>query len=422
LQIELKQVLRYALFHSGNFPYFAVNFTSMNKLLADSNMKPARKIHSGGRAKLCFISFFIISSSLIPPSGPSGIISTVAGSAVAGYNKDGIKATSAQLNQPNGVAVDDSGNVYIADQLNNRIRKVYKTTGIIATIAGTGVAGFSGDSGLATLAQIQNPMCVRVDSLRNVYFSDAGNAVIRKINTSGIISTIAGSAGIGGFGGDSSLAVNALLNFPNGICLDKELNIYIADLSNNVIRKVVASTGIIYTVAGSNKAGNLGNGGKATKAKLNSPTGVAVDRAGNMYIADLKNSEIRVVNKQGIISVFAGTGTAGFNGPTGIARTQQLGNPAGIATDAAGNVYIADGGTGLVRKVSISNMQMSVIAGNGLNAGPMGDGGPATSALLYGPMDIAIAKNGDIYIADQGKNNRVRKITPPVAAALVPAK
>jgi sugar lactone lactonase YvrE len=249
---------------------------------------------------------------------------------------------------------------------------------------------------------------VRVDSLRNVYFSDAGNAVIRKINTSGIITTIAGS-NIGGYSGDSGKATSAKINYPVGICLDKYLNLYIADQSNHVIRKVTASTGIINTVAGCNLQGNAGNGGPAVKAKLNSPTGVAVDNSGNIYIADFKNNEIRMVNTSGIISVYAGTGVAGSNGGSGLPKVSQLNNPAGVATDSKGNVFIADAGNGVVREVLASIGRMSIIAGIGAD-GFKGDGGPAVNAQISYPFDITCAKNGDLYIADLG-NNRVRMIT-----------
>lgn len=360
------------------------------------------KLHPLSNKKLivfCFISLFTLVSATIVAQVVPGDMSKVAGTGVAGYNADGIKATTAQLNHPAGVAVDDSGNIYIADQDNNMIRKVYKTTGNIATIAGTRKKEPSDEDGPDNITRIDHPLCVRVDSLGNVYFSDPGHAVIRKISPKGVITIIAGVADNPGYSGDSTRAVAAMLNYPCGICLDKDLNLYIADQKNNVIRKVNAKTGIITTVAGNKKAKKTGNGGQATAARLNNPTGVAVDRSGNIYIADLENHVVRVVNNQGIISIFAGTGVLDEKGLSGPAKTTNLGQPWGITTDAGGNVYIADAGTGLIRKVLISDMLMSIIGSN-----------------LTGPSDIAVSKTGDIYIAEQGDEsttkggNTIRKI------------
>ncbi len=352
----------------------------------------------------------------------TSLITTIAGSGKAGYDKDGVKATMAQLNQNGGVAVDDSGNVYIADSQNNRIRKVYKRNGIIATICGDGKAGYI-DTGKAVKAECSYPIGIRVDSLRNIYFSDAGNAVIRKIEAkTNRISTIAGS-GYEGYSGDSGKATRARLRYPVGIALDKNLNIYIADQSNHVIRKVDAQSGMITTVAGNHKAGYSGNGGQANNAQLNSPTGVAVDKSGNMYIADFKNNVIRKVNTNGIISTFAGTHDSGFNGFEGRADTTRLFNPSGVSTDAAGNVYIADPGDGVVREVFIATKRMEVLAGT-VDNGFSGDGGPAEKAQLSYPFDIVTDKKGNIYIADLG-NARVRKIytgAPPAPAPAIKSK
>ncbi len=350
-----------------------------------------------------------LSSSLLALKAQTALITTVAGSSKAGYYGDGMKATMAQFNQNGGVAVDDSGNVYIADSQNNRIRKVYKKNGVIVTIVGDGKAGYI-DTGKAVKAECSYPIGMRVDSLRNVYFADAGNAVIRMVDAgTGRIYTIAGS-GIEGYSGDSGLATKAKLHYPVGIALDKNLNVYIADQSNNVIRKVELKTGIITTVAGNHTAGYSGNGGQATVAQLNSPTGVAVDRSGTIYIADFKNNVIRAVNKEGIIRTFAGTHDSGFNGFEGVADTSRLFNPAGVSTDAAGNVYIADAGNGVVREVFAATKHMQVLAGT-VADGFSGDGGPATAAQISYPFDIVADKKGNIYVADLG-NNRVRKIYP----------
>jgi sugar lactone lactonase YvrE len=357
---------------------------------------------------------FVVHFSFFILKAQKGVIITLAGTTTSGYNGDGIKAVNAQLNQDGGVAVDDSGNVYIADSQNNRIRKVNKISGLITTIAGTGDAGYSGDSGKAILAQCTYPICVRLDTLRNIYFSDAGNNLIRKINPEGMISTIAGN-GNSAYKGDTGKAVNASLNYPVGIALDKDLNIYIADQSNNVIRKVTAATGIITTIAGDTIAGYKGDGGKATAAELHNPTGVAVDNRSNIYIADFKNNVIRMVNNNGIISTFAGTGVAGYNGYKGLAKAIQLNNPAGVSTDAAGNIYVADAGNSMALEILSASGQVNILAGNG-SEGYKGDGGQANKAEISYPFDIITDIKGNIYLADLG-NNRVREFNAPVSSS-----
>ena len=218
----------------------------------------------------------------------TGIITTIAGNGIAGYSGDGGLATNAELNNPYGVAVDSNGNIYIADTNNNRIRKVNSTTGIITTIAGNGTAGYSGDGGLATNAELYYPYGVAVDSNGNIYIADTYNNRIRKVNsTTGIITTIAGN-GTAGYSGDGGPATNAQLNYPYGVAVDSSGNIYIADTDNNRIRKVNSTTGIITTIAGNGNPGYSGDGGPATNAELYDPSGVAVDSNGNIYIADYR--------------------------------------------------------------------------------------------------------------------------------------
>lgn len=362
--------------------------------------------------RLNTILIFFLSISFAVVKAQSGIITTVAGDAGIGYNGDNQQATVADLNLDGGVTVDDAGNIYIADSQNNRIRKV-NTSGIITTIAGNGFAGFSGDGGLATAAECSFPICVRVDTLGNVYFSDANNNVVRKINSAGHISTIAGNYANGpGYSGNGGLATAAEINYPVGISVDKNLNVFIADQNNNVIREVTYATGRISTVAGQGPpalAGYSGNTGPATKAQLDSATGVAVDRAGNIYIADYKNSVVRVVNTSGIINAFAGNGTNGFTYFAGRPDTLELSNPVGVSTDAAGNVYIADAGNAVVWEELKAKDQMYVIAGI-VDASFSGDGGPAFDAEINYPFDMMPDKSNNVFIADLG-NNRVRKIT-----------
>lgn len=356
--------------------------------------------------KLLVFSLFTLSSSLLVLHAQSGIISTVAGDAGVGYNGDNRQATTAELDQDGGVAVDAAGNIYIADYSNFRIRKV-ATTGIITTIAGTGANGYQGNGGQATAAKISYPECVRVDAIGNVYFTDAGNALVWKVNTSGIITVIAGIPGIGAFSGNGGPATAAELNNPVGLAIDNNMNVYVADQVNNQIRKI-STNGIITAVAGTGAAGFSGNGGSALTAKLNNPTGVAVDNSGNMFIADYMNNVVRKVNTSGTINAFAGNTIANFNGFGGLADTTELYNPTGVSVSATGNVYIADAGNGVVREVMTTG-QMYVIAGI-VDDAFSGDGGPAYSAEVNYPFDVMPDINNNVYIADLG-NNRIRKIT-----------
>ena len=281
----------------------------------------------------------------------TGVIATVAGTGTAGYSGDGGAATSARLNQPYGVALDGSGNLYIADSSNHRVRKVTASTGVITTFAGTGTAGYSGDGGAATSAQLSLPQGVAVDASGNLYIADGGSVVRKVAASSGTISTVAGT-GKAGYSGDNGPAASATLNFPSGVAVDGSGNVYIADTSNNRVRKVSAASGAITTVAGNGTAGYGGDGAAATSAELNNPQGVAVDANGNLYIADSNNSRIREVTAGGWITTAAGNGSAGFGGDGAAATSAQLNFPGGVAVSAAGNLYIADTGNLVVREVT----------------------------------------------------------------------
>lgn len=273
----------------------------------------------------------------------TGNITTVAGSSTSGFSGDGAAATSAKLYYPSGIAVDGSGNIYIADQGNHRIRKVTAATGVISTIAGTGVSGFSGDGSTATAAQLANPVAVAVDAAGNVYISDQYNQRIRKITAStGTISTVAGT-GTYSYSGDGGAATSATFQNPAGLSVDGSGNIYVADLFNHVIRKITASTGTISTVAGTGTAGFSGDGASATAANLNYPTDVSFDDSGNIYIAVQYSHRIRKVSAAtGNISTVIGTGTAGYGGDGGLATDAQVNYPTGIVSDGGGNLYVAD--------------------------------------------------------------------------------
>lgn len=347
----------------------------------------------------------------------AGSINTVAGNAIAGYSGDGGLATSAELSNPTGVAVDTIGNIYIADSANNRIRMVTASTGVITTVAGNGTAGYNNSDGVAaTSANLNSPHGVAVDTAGNIYIADTGNHRIRKVTvtteinsgvTPGYIYTVAGN-GTAGSTGNGGAATSAMLNSPYGVAVDTGGNIYIADTNNYRIRKVTVSSGVISTVAGNGTVGFTGDGGLATNAELHIPYGVAVDSVGNIYIADLYNQRIRKVTAAtGNISTVAGNGTVGSNGDSGPATSANLFNPYGVAVDSAGNIYIADRYNQRIRKVTAATGNISTAAGTG-TAGYNGDG-IATSATLNYPYGVAADTAGNIYIADTA-NQRIRAV------------
>ncbi|HKQ76041.1 MAG TPA: hypothetical protein VJ810_20270, partial [Blastocatellia bacterium] len=292
---------------------------------------------------------------------PQGVISTVAGTpGQFGFSGDGGLATSALLNFPIGVAVDGAGNIYICDNDNNRIRKVTAATGVISTVAGNGLAGFAGDGGPATAARFSEPQNVAVDKDGNLYICDAGNHRIRKVNASdGMISTVAGS-GTAGFAGDGGPATAARLNGPFYVSADKDGNLIISDSGNDRIRKVTVADGRISTIAGTGVRGFDGDGGLATNASLFVPVGGIVDQAGNLYFSDRGNHRVRKVTAgTGIINTIAGLGTAGFNGDGLASAASTLSAPNGLAIDPAGNLYIGDRDNRRVRKLTAAVMNDS---------------------------------------------------------------
>jgi hypothetical protein len=332
------------------------------------------------------------------------IITTIAGTGVAGYNGDNISATSAQLNYPTGVSIDTSGNIYIAEQTGNRVRKI-STSGIITTIAGTGTAGYSGDNGEATAAELNAPTRLTIDDTGNIYIADQSNNRVRKINTFGIITTIAG-IGTSGYGGDNGQATLAILKQPSGLAFDNMSNLYICDVANYRIRKI-STNGIITSIAGNGIMGNTGNGGYATAAEFNEAGDITSDVLGNLYIAD-EISNIREVNTSGIINNIAGTGIFGYSGDNGIATAAELNAPTSIVIDISGNLFISDMFNNRVRKINNGSI-ITTVVGTG-TSGYNGEGISATSAELDNPVQITLDKFGNLYIAD-ANNNRIRKVS-----------
>ncbi|MEO6923929.1 MAG: SBBP repeat-containing protein, partial [Bryocella sp.] len=282
---------------------------------------------------------------------PGPTAATVAGTGVVGYSGDNAASTSATLASPSAVAYDSAGNMYVAEAANHVIRKI-SSAGVITTIAGTGIEGFSGDGAAATSAQLDTPTGVAVDSNGNVYIADSHNNRIRKISGT-TITTIAGT-GVAGFSGDGAAATLAQLADPTSVAVDANGNVYIADTNNQRIRKITGTT--ISTIAGTGDETFAGDGGAATAAVLDSPTGVAVDANSNVYIADRHNQRIRMVTPAGTISTIAGSGSASFSGSFagdgGSATASSLAKPSGVSVDAAGNVYIADTGNQRIREVT----------------------------------------------------------------------
>ncbi len=336
------------------------------------------------------------------PGDCSWTMSTIAGNGINGFGGDGGAATKARLSEPHSVAVDSIGNIYISSGY--RIRKV-TTSGLITTIGGNGGAHYNGDGGLAADAGM-DPYGVAFDGAGNLYFADLSNSRIRKVSSSGIITTVAGT-GTWGYTGNGGPATAAQINYPSALTVDGSGNIYFTDGDNNVVRKV-SSSGIITTVAGSGAMpGYSGDGGPAISAQLAFPMGLAVDRLGNLYLSDVNNNRVRKVNTSGIITTIAGTGTAGFAGDGGPATSALLNSPAGIDVDSAGNLYITDAGNSVIRRIDGAGI-ISTIAGSGNPYSFNGDGGVATAINFY-PTDVAVSNSGDAYITDM-YNNRVRKI------------
>lgn len=340
-------------------------------------------------------------SSAVGPPQPN-IINTIAGNGVAGFAGDGGPATAASLNFPGGIAVGNAGDLYIADGSNYRIRKVDLKTGVVTTVAGNGLSTSAGDGGPATAASLAFPVDVFVDQTGNLYIADDGfPARIRKVDTSGTITTVAGGGNTSPADGVQATAAD--LTFARSVLVDPSGNIYFSESAD--IWKVNTS-GILSRVVGTGISGFSGDGGAATAAQVNFPNGLAMDDAGNLYFADENNNRIRKVDTGGTITTVAGNGTFGFSGDGGDATAAQLGAPFDVAVDGAGNLYIADASNARIRRVG----SITTVAGTG-SFTFSGDGGPATAAGLGFPFGVFLDALGNLYISGA---NRIRVVSVPL--------
>ncbi len=369
-----------------------------------------------------------ISAQYLIGSSPTSLIYAVAGNGSFGYSGDGGPALLADLNAPSASLLDSTGNLYILDSGNNVVRKVAASTGVISTIVGNGTSGYSGDGGPAISAQLSYPAGMALDGQGNLYIADSGNNVVREVAAAtGVITTVAGN-GTGGYTGDNGPATSAELNYPASVALDRFGNLYIADAYNQVIRKVTASSGTISTAAGNGQWGYSGDGGAATAAELRDPYGVALDSVGNLYIADSGNQVIRQVNAgTGVISTFAGNGTGageiygGYTGDGGPATGAELNRPTGVALDGSGNLYIADTYNQVIRDVAATTGIISTVAG----------GAPACNSLAGdgGPVSSAALCYPQSVFVDHSGNlyitspnwGRIRLATAPGAVPAMAA-
>ena len=354
---------------------------------------------------VCILLLSILGGAIGSPAQTPTII-TCAGTGVDGNTGNGSLATAAKLSAPVCVTTDAAGNLYIADADANVVRKV-NSAGIITTIAGNDTAGYSGDSSLAIHAMLSAPLGIAIDKAGNLYIADNSNNVIRKVDAAGVITTVAGT-GVAGYGGDNGPATAAQLHGPNGLATDTSGNLYIADRQNYIIRKI-DNAGIITTIAGTQGVwGYTGNGGLATSAKIGDVFGIKTDHSGNLFIAESYTQHIiRKINAAGVITLVAGDDSSSYSGDGMPAINTYISGPADIAVDDSGNIYFSEENDNVIRKINTTGI-LSTAAGN-YTTGYGGDNGDPTMAKLNQPAGIAIDNAGNLYIADQG-NHRVRKI------------
>jgi len=334
-------------------------------------------------------------------------ITNFAGNGSVGYQGDNGPATGAEIDRVTGLAADAAGNIYLTDQTNHVVRRV-DTSGIITTFAGAGAAGFSGDTGLATHARLNGPQGVCAAPSGVVYVADAGNHRVRAVATNGIITTVAGN-GSTASSGDNGPAISAGLNLPVRCAVDQSGNLYIVDQGASVIREVTIATGVITTFAGvNNTPGFTGDNGPAAAAQLNNPAAASFDASGNLYVTDQGNQRIRKIDTSGTIRTVAGNGVSAFAGDLGDAKSASLNFPSEIAIDPLNNLFILDTSNQVIREVTAAGV-ISTVAGIHGVPGVGGDNGPPTAAQFNNPLGLTRDSLGNLYVGDTG-NHRVRKI------------
>lgn len=343
---------------------------------------------------------------------PAPVITSVAGTGKKGFAGDGGPATKAELDQPFDVALDRAGNIYFSDTFNHRIRRIDAKSGVITTVAGNGKKGFSGDGGVATEASLNEPYGVEVDSTGNLYIVDRLNYCVRKVDAkTALITTVAGTGGKSGYGGDGGKATDSLLVEPNGICLDGKGKLYIADVAGHRVRVVDLKTGTIFTLLGNGKGVTAGDGGALKDATTNGPRAVAVGPTGLLFVVERNGHCVRVVDTvKETVERFAGTGKKGYTGDSGKALDASFDGPKEIDIDRSGNVFIVDTENEAIRRIDAKTGIVTTVAGKGRNKTPgLGDDGPATSATLGRPHGVAVGADGTIYIGDTN-SHRIRRV------------
>jgi sugar lactone lactonase YvrE len=336
-----------------------------------------------------------------------GIIQTIAGTGEKGYAGDGGLAIHALLNEPFMCAFDAQGHLYVAEAMNHCVRRIDKQTGVITTVAGNGTPGYSGDSGAATRASLNQPYALQIDSHGDIYIVDRLNAVIRKVTAAtGIITTVAGT-GTPGYSGDGGPGIRAQLREPNDCFLDGRGGLLITDVQDQRIRRLDLATGMMTTFAGNGDKARTGDGRAATTASILGARAVCMDRQGNTYICEREGNGIRQVDARGIMSTVAGTGERGYSGDGGPALAATWGAPKAIRCDQHGNVLVVDTENHAIRRIDMATGMVTTLAGG--HRGGNGDGGPATAAGLDRPHGCDVDAQGNIYIADSN-NHRVRAV------------
>jgi DNA-binding beta-propeller fold protein YncE len=343
---------------------------------------------------------------------PAPVITTAVGTGEPGYSGDGGPASKARLNMPFDLAFDTAGNLYLSDTFNHCVRRVDAATGVIGTVAGSGTKGFSGDGGPATRARMNEPYGIVLDRSGNLFIADRLNRRVRRVDAaSGVITTVAGD-GSRTFSGDGGPADRAGLVEPNGVALDPPgKRLFIADVADHRVRVVDLATGVIDTFAGTGQGRHAGDGGPAREAAIFGARAVEVGRDGTVYVLERQGNTLRAVDPgSGVIATVAGTGAKGASGDGGPARSATFNGPKELAIDRAGNLWIVDTENDVIRRVEAGTRVVTTVAGS-RRRGSEGDGGPATSARLARPHGVAVGPDGSLYVGDT-ENHRIRRVLP----------